>query len=581
MIAALLALSAVAFGVEAPGFDAERGLYTAPFSLQLSGAAGETLWFSTDGGTPDTLYVGAIPIDKTVVVRARAQDAAGAWSSIATTTYLFIDDVMAQPALDPGITTHPTLGPRMAASLASLPTLSLALDGALSVVEQPVSFEYFEPGGLSLQVDCGVARVGGHSLGYPKTNLRLYFRDAYGDGKLDADFFEDQPTVGVPSIDRHDSLDLRGGSHDSVFYLGVRGQYLRNRWMDETELEMGHVAPHGRYAHLYINGEYTGLYHLRERFDAAFLAEHRGGTEDDWAAVNGGRAVDGDGTQWPRIEAAGGDFETFSTWVDVSQYLDYIVLNLFGANSWDWNAHQNWMAAGPLEPRSGWVLHSSDSDIALYYGVDHWVLDRPGPGYTLQGLLAEGHPDFQVALADALQRNLRQGGPLSGPRAAERYARLAPLVEDAVVAEAARWGGGAWDPTLHWTAERDYLIESWLPDRAEQLWARPRRRRLATAAGTPDVAAGREVAHGHRRRGVRPRWRSRHALAAPGRGGDPRVPCGWPVSGSPRPSTPARSAPTPSLDRAAGLGAPGAGWAVGAAGHGLLGGGRARPHRAE
>ena len=210
-----------------------------------------------------------------------------------------------------------------------------------------------------------------------------------------------------------------------VFYLWTRGQYLRNRWMDETELEMGHTAPHGRHGHLYVNGEYTGLYQLRERFDAASLAEHWGGSEDDYAAVNGGRTVDGDASVWPAIEAASTRYATFRTWVDVDQYLDYIVLNLYGANTWDWNPYQNWMAAGPPEAASAWVFHSSDNDICLYYPVDHDVSDRVGPAHSLENLLLEGDVDFQVGLMDALHRNLRGSGALVGTAAADRYAALA------------------------------------------------------------------------------------------------------------------------------------------------------------
>ena len=135
-----------------------------------------------------------------------------------------------------------------------------------------MSFEWLETDGSGFQVSCGAARVGGHSINYPKNNFRLYFRTEYGPGRLEADLFSEaatgrQPT-GVPPLDRHDSLDLRGGAHDSVFYLGTRGQYLRNLWMDETELAMGHLAPHGRFAHLYLDGVYDGLFHVRERFDA-------------------------------------------------------------------------------------------------------------------------------------------------------------------------------------------------------------------------------------------------------------------------------------------------------------------------
>ena len=468
-LAATLVLPAPARALDPPEVDAPRGVYEAAFSVELTAEGGAEIYVSLDGSAPTEAYTDPLEITSSTILRAlaRTEDET---SATVTHTYLFIEEVMGQSVIDPAIAGDAELGSRMAESLASLPSISLVTEAGLGQDEGPVSFEFFDPQGeLSVQTDCGARRVGGHSLAYPKNNIRLYFRDAYGDGRLDVDFFEDQETTGVPPLSRHDSLDLRGGAHDSVFYLASRGQYLRNIWMDETELEQGLLAPHGRFAHLYLDGEYTGLYHLRERFDAAFMAEHLGGSEDDYSAVNGGRAVDGSSASWDEIEAAGGDLETFRTWVELDQYLDYIVLNLFAANTWDWLPHQNWMAAGPDTASSSWVFHSSDNDICLYYPVNQWVLDRPGPGYTLMGLLAEAHPDFMVGLMDALHRNLRSDGPMTGDRAAGRYARLAPLVEDAVIAEAARWGGGAWDPVVHWEAERDHLVEDWLPRRAQEL----------------------------------------------------------------------------------------------------------------
>ena len=48
-------------------------------------------------------------------------------------------------------------------------------------------------------------------------------------------------------------------------------QAERIRAADDTMLEMGRLNPHGRFVHLYLNGAYGGLYHLRERWGAAWM----------------------------------------------------------------------------------------------------------------------------------------------------------------------------------------------------------------------------------------------------------------------------------------------------------------------
>ena len=320
----VLLFLAPAFALDAPVPDQPRGLKQQGFELSFELPEGATLLLSQDGGLPTQAHDGSIWIDHSQVVRAQAE-LDGELSEVVTHTYLFLEDVMEQPELDPDITGDAVYAARMRSSLETLPSVSLALDGDLSTTEQGLSFEYFEPetepGAQDLQADCGGRRVGGHSIGYPKNNLRLHFRSEYGEGRLEADFFGEDHR-GLPPIQSHDSLDLRGGSHDSGFYLGTRGQHLRNVWMDESELAMGHEAPHSRFVHVYLNAEYIGLYQLRERFDAAFLSEHRGGSEDDFEAVNGGRAVDGSGAAWSQVAAGASDFEQFREWVDVEQYLD-------------------------------------------------------------------------------------------------------------------------------------------------------------------------------------------------------------------------------------------------------------------
>ena len=44
-----------------------------------------------------------------------------------------------------------------------------------------------------------------------------------------------------------------------------------NRFLDDTFLDMGHINPHGRFVHVYINGFYWGLYNPVERPEAEFL----------------------------------------------------------------------------------------------------------------------------------------------------------------------------------------------------------------------------------------------------------------------------------------------------------------------
>lgn len=452
-----------------PQFDVSRGLHDAPFELTLAAELGGALYYSVDRSPPTVPYTGPISIDRTTVVRA--QEITDVPSPIVTSTYIFVDDILTSAVMDANIVNDATYGPIVESSLRELPSISLVTPG-MQLTEVPISMEWMDPEGTNVQANCGAYISGGTSWQYAKTSFRLLFRSEYGPGHLELDIYGDDAT-GIDPADEHDVLSLRSGNHDTVFYLGTRGQHLRNLFMDESQLEMGHIAPHGRFVHVYLDGAYHGIYHLRERFNAAFLSQYLGGSEDDYEAVTAGNVFDGSGAAWASVVAARSDFDTFREWVNVEDWLDYMMLNYYAGNAWDWYSWHNWQAAGPTEPGlGGFRFHSSDSDIVLYYGWDVNILSLGGPSDLFLYLAAEGHPDFRVAVADAIYRNLK--GPLSAEAAGGRYTRIAGYAEDAVVAESARWGYGWWDRDGDWAVERDYLLNSWFPYRTDELWRQVR-----------------------------------------------------------------------------------------------------------
>ena len=446
----------LSIALAAPTFSVERGLQDAAFELNIDGDDVQVALGSNGTFAP---YTGPLSIEGNTVVRAYE---GGSPDDVALHSYLFVDEVL--PTLDPTIVANDE--DILRRTLTELPTITLTVFGNLTQTETMTSVEWLDPDGERLQVYAGIRRVGGHSLNYEKNNLRLNFRNVYGAGRWDADLYEGFES-GLEPATRHDSLVLRGGSHDSVFYLGERGQYLRNRWMDETQLAMGHVMPHGRYAHVYLDLDYIGLYQVRERFSSGFLSEMLGGEEDDYEAVNSGRIVDGTGTGWARVIETRGDYEAQREVVDVENLVDYMLLNFYAGNDWDWTPEHNWMAAGSVGD-GGWTFHSSDSDICLWYAPDINILDQPGPSWLFSELVAEGHPDFMVLLADRIHVLLEGDGPLTPRAAADRYMALSTQIEDAVVAESARWGAGWWTDA-YWYTERTYLLETWFMARTDIL----------------------------------------------------------------------------------------------------------------
>jgi len=491
-------------------FSVDRGVYVEPFDLEItSSTPGATIRYTTNGAPPSEnsgeVYDGPIRISGTTVIRAIASKPGYRSTNVDSQTYIYPDDVVRQSVMSRDITQHATYGPEALAALSRIPSVSLtsAHRSISSTSETLASVELIFPDGRrGFQVDAGVKRVGGHSLGaYPKNNMRIYFRREYGAAKLRYPVFEDTP-YGEGAIEEFDRLNLRGGSHDSVFYLGAgaqppsNAQYIRNRFMNDVELEMGNHSIRGRFVHVYINGTYWGHYQLMESNSAAHAAAYLGGEKEDFEAVRRGSPIGRSAPAWQRIGQIRGNWPEVQRWVDIPNFVDYMLLSFWAGNAWDWREAQNWSAEGPSNPdRGGYKFTSWDSDIVLRNTNDS-NLDKGGPGYLFRDLLQ--HEEFRLALADGIERHLRHDGVLTPIRIAKIYGRRANEIRPTLIAEAARWRwqGRVWLPDRQWQDEWDRLQRSFFPARTDIVLGQFRSRRWILPVEAPVFRIGGRAQHG-------------------------------------------------------------------------------------
>ncbi|MHC4742762.1 MAG: lamin tail domain-containing protein, partial [Planctomycetota bacterium] len=303
-------------------FSHKRGFYDAPFDLILSTeSSGAEILYTLDGSEPTMthgdIYESTQPlrIDGTSTIRAAAFEPGYLTPKVETHTFVFPADVPSQSTMSTVITGDPTWGPQIRGALLDVPTISLVTPHSISEAEKETSVEMIFPDGKQgFQVDAGVEHFGGHSLNYPKNNMRISFKSIYGPTRLKFDFFEEVP-FGAGTTDEFDQFLLRTGSHDTMFWTqpgtGARGTYMRNRWIMDRQLESGQPAPRGRFVHVYINGVYWGLHHLMERPNAPFMASYFGGDKTEYDSVKGDwgtlKAIAGDLNAWRAMEGSTGD----------------------------------------------------------------------------------------------------------------------------------------------------------------------------------------------------------------------------------------------------------------------------------
>lgn len=456
-------------------FSIDRGYFTEPFELTITAdTPGATLVYTLDGETPtlsqgtqvpsasdDLSPTATLTIDQTTTVRVAAFKNGYVSTNVDTQSYFFVDDIIAQPRLWDDVTEDPTWGPLMRDSILSIPTVSLVLEDRISQREVTTSVELIFPDGTDgFQVDAGVEHFGGHSINSPKKNMRLSFKAIYGDAKLNYDLF------GGDAVSEFDQLILRTGSHDNWFWThpaGGRGHYLRNRWAFDRQLEMGHLAPHGRYVQVFINGEYAGMHHLMERPNADFMASYLGGESYEYDALNAGTPIDGDSTAWRSLQQNDviDDYEQVKQYLDVVNYADYMLLQFYSGNDWDWNHNQNWAGARKREDGAGYIFFAWDSDVMLRTTATANVINKGGPGnlWNTRGGMKQ-HDEFLMLMADRAHKWFFNGGMLTNERLRADIGRMAESIRLPVIAETARWGRtyrygpDTWEDSVQWMLDR-------------------------------------------------------------------------------------------------------------------------------
>ncbi len=514
---------ALAAGVPTPQpvqFDPPRGFYEAPFELKLScPTAGAMIRYTTDSSMPTpthgSTYAGPLPVNTPTCVRAVAVLADGTAGAVQTHTYIFAGQVLQQtntPAgfptkwgtakadyeMDPDVVGAGRDDPNVTAALMALPAVSLVMDvndlfGPAGIYanykydgsdwERAVSAELIDPNGMAgFQIDCGIRLHGRVGRMMPKKSFRLLFKSKYGPTKLD------YPLLGAGAAERFDQLILRSGFNDSYMWGREQAQFIRDQYVRDLQRAMGWPAPRGRFVHLYINGLYWGLYNLTERPDGSFASSYMGGDKDDWDILNAGEPVgDSSTTLWDEMLALvrqgmasdaayqrlqgnnpdGTRNPTYTPYLDVDNYIDYLILNFFVGNS-DW-PEVNWYAGIDRVSPSGFRFFAWDAECTVDLNSDvtfNCTLVDTGVAEPYAWLCqnAQFRARFSARVAQAFAKD----GPLTVNPAA-LYTQLASIVEPAIPAESARWADAVTTvpPALpQWRTQRQSILESYLPQRA-------------------------------------------------------------------------------------------------------------------
>ena len=410
----------------------------------------------------------------------------------------------------------------MRQALLSIPTLSLVMpiedlldsNDGLHVNarnrgrawERRASIEFIDPdSGEQVQANCGIRMHGGWNR-YPemlKKTFRLYFRSDYGDAKLVAPLFPDSNT------DEFDRILLRSGNGKawpspwrSLSGAGnslERNTYLRDQFMRDLQAEMGHDHVAGRFVHLYLNGHYWGLYNPVERPDEHMASSHFGGADEDydvvkWIRGRGHVMAAGNDTAWNQLISLArrgpdrrGIYEAMETRLDIPNFIDYMLLNYFAANS-DW-VDSNAYALRDRAGRGLFKFYCWDSEETFLNPTGDSTNQHVPDTSTELHHAMRANLEYRILFGDRAQKHLFNGGALTRARTDATLMRRAWEVDRAIVGDSARWGNllRPSDPydREDWLAEIRNLRENYLGPRVTTLLAQLRADDLYPAVKAP------------------------------------------------------------------------------------------------
>lgn len=519
----------------APEFDPPRGFFEDETPVVIRAGAGATLVYTTDGsaptpdnGTPvepadaDAAPEITLTLTSTTVLRAAAFLDGWADSAVATHSYLFLSDVIRQPAAPAGwptvwdgaseaaYTADYEMDPEIVdpdpeaivTALRSIPTLSVVTDpdnlmGPTGIYEnsaergasweRPASVELIlEDGSTGFQEDCGI-RIHGYGWRYHSSTLkhsfRLEFSREYGMSKLEYPLFPDAP------VDRFDSVVLRAGG--SKTWLDFRdpadAQYLHDSFARDTARDMGKLDGHATYVHLYLNGLYWGLYNPVERPEAGFGEEYLGGDDDEYDAINRrtvtNEAVDGTLDAYNTLLAlADEDLSTdaglaaVESMLDLDDLIDYMLIHQYTSNR-DGPccfSHNNMRGVRRRLDGEQFRFFVWDMEYSLWEASDDINVDIDVDG-AISHVYARlrDNAEFRARYAERAALHLTGDGALTPDKAAARYEARADEIYEALLAESARWGDTyrsvPYTRDLEWQTEHDRLIDSYFPVRTATL----------------------------------------------------------------------------------------------------------------
>jgi len=342
--------------------------YTAPVEFSLNGGEisgdqllmltseeGAEIHFTLDGSVPtssDTLYANPIALSASRTVRAIAITDGQLPSIVTTQTYIVgVEHDLPIVAL--------STEPEYLFGTAGMYT------NPFNEIERPVHVEFYETDGLALSFDAGFEIAGGYSQALTQKSFAFHLRKDYGTGEINYPLFDENEVTSF----KHFLLRTSG---QDQYMTKIRDAFIHRVVKDVIDIEVMDSRP----CVVYLNGQYWGVYNIREKVNEDYLASHHGVDPDqvDILVYNGDVMAGSDEAYRALFKFVAThdmqdqeNYEYVASQIDIDNFIDYLIIQSYFGNTDSGNI-KYWRDQNGGKWR--WILY--DMDWALFKGTHTW-----------------------------------------------------------------------------------------------------------------------------------------------------------------------------------------------------------------
>ena len=254
--------------------------------------------------------------------------------------------------------------------------------------EHPGKMKYIENNYTLFEEDLGIRVKGNRSRGWAMKSFGFYFRNEYGNSKLQ------YPVFAENSLNSYKRLVARNSGND----CGI----TQIHDISMVSIVRGHVNfefQEYNQCVVYLNDVYWGIYNLREMITKHYFESHFGFPKENIDLLEGSElnpiADDGNTDNYLNTVinfidnndlSLQDNYNHIKSIIDIDSYIDYIIVNTYICNrDWPHNNIKWWKDRTTSFSKWRWVMYDTDMSFFLDRVETVWIGDLIGDPYPDEG----------------------------------------------------------------------------------------------------------------------------------------------------------------------------------------------------